>query len=735
MGGKGGGSQTIGYRYFMTLQYGLCRGPIDEIVQIKIGGKSAWPTVEGQANPYDSTITGDRVTSINAPKLFGGEKAEGGVQGSLTALMGSVSQFYPGWFKNLLGADVPDFRGVASVVFDGMICALNPYPKEWKFRLRRTTAGWDGPVWQPTLATIWLADNRIRAMNPAHILYECVTNRAWGRGYDRSRIGETTWVNVARTLYNEGFGLCMKWSRQDSLQSFIQEILDHIGGTLYVNRETGLLDLDLIRDNYNVEDLPLFDRTSGLLSVDQSEAATQADAISEVIVKYKDILLNETQEVRAQNLAVIQSNEGTSSKTNTYDGIPVLSLASRVAQRDLRAMSASTNRYTVKLDRRAWRIRPGSVFRVSDPDMGIENLVLRAGKVNDGTLTGGSITVDAALDVFGLSSTAFIAPEDPAWVPPLSDPQVITSRLVREATYQELVGRLSPADLAILDVNASALATAGVRPIQGLLNYSIATRTAGEDFAVRGSESFASGALCNGGLGYYNDTIVFDNAVDTGLMDANDLIQIDNEILKITSISLNTDGNSGSFGVLRGCVDTIPAPHADNARIIFLTGNTGTDGREYVTSDVVDVKLLSNTSSATLNEALAPTDTINVIGRQGRPYPPGAVFVNWTPAFNNVAAGEDFRIDWTHRDRKMQADQIVGHWDGNVGPEPGVTYNLRFYSNSGSLIRSFNGITSNTRSFTDSDDTLTGSMFVELEAVRDGLVSAQKYRFQMSRTL
>lgn len=733
--GKGGKSQTIGYRYYMTLQYGLCRGPVDEIVQIKAGDKSAWPNVEGYSIPYDSTITGDRVTSIDASELFGGEKAEGGIQGSLTALMGSVSQIYPAWFKNLLGGDVPDFRGVATIIFDGMICALNPYPKEWKFRLRRTTAGWDGPVWQPTLATIWLADNKIRAMNPAHILYECVTNRAWGRGYDRSRIGETTWVNAARVLYNEGFGLCMKWSRQDSLQSFIQEVLDHIGGTLYVNRETGLLDFDLIRDNYNVEDLPLFDRNSGLLSVDQSEAATQADAISEIIVKYKDVLLNETQEVRAQNLAVIQSNEGTSSKTNSYDGIPILSLASRVAQRDLRAVSASTNRYTVKLDRRAWRIRPGSVFRVSDPDMGIQNLVLRAGKVNDGTLTGGAITVEAVLDVFGLSSTAFISSEEGAWQPPVSTPQIITNRVVREATYQELVGRLSPADLAILDVNASAIATAGVRPVQGLLNYSIATRTGTEEFAIRGSEAFAPSAACNGGLGYYNGNIVFDNAIDTGLMGVGDLIQIDNEILCVTAINLNSDGNSGNFDVLRGCVDTIPATHVDNARIVFLGDNVGTDAREYVTSDVVDVKLLSNSSSGALNEALAPADTVNVVGRQGRPYAPGAVFVNWTPCFNNVAATADFRIDWTHRDRKMQADQIVGHWDANVGPEPGTTYNLRFYNSANVLVRNITGITDNFATFTSADSTIYGDLVVELEAVRGGLTSFQKYRFQMSRTL
>lgn len=733
MGGKGK-SQTIGYRYFMTVQYGLCRGPVDEIVQIKVAEKSAWPFLEG-GGYYDSSIVEDRVTSVNAPDLFGGEKAEGGIQGSLTAMMGSASQIYPGWFKGLLGGDVPDFRGVATVVFDGMICALNPYPKKWSFRLRRTTAGWDGPVWHPELATIWLAGGQIRAMNAAHILYECVTNRAWGRGYDRSRIGEATWLQTASTLLDEGFGLCMRWSRQDSLESFIQEVLDHIGGTLYVNRETGLLDLDLIRDDYDVNDIPLFDRNTGLLSVDQSEAATQADAISEVIVRYKDVLLNGAKEVRAQNLALIQSNEGTSSKTNTYDGIPVLSLAARVAQRDLRTLSASTNRYTVKLDRRAWRIHPGKVFRVSDPDMGLQNLVLRAGKINDGTLKDGTITVEAALDVFGLSSTAFVSPETPAWVPPVSTPQVIPVRVVREATYQELIGQLSPSDLAILDVNSSALVTAAVRPAQMLLNYSIATRVGSEDFTVRGSEAFAPGAVCNGAIGYYDTTVAFDGGIDVGLMVSGSLVQIGTEILQVVGITLDASETAGTFTVKRGCVDTIPAPHADNAQIIFLGEYAGTDSREYVASDVAEAKLLSNSSSATLNSSLAPTDTLSFVGRQGRPYAPGAVTVNSTPAFNNVTAGTNFRIDWAHRDRKMQSDQIVSHWDANVGPEPETTYTLRFYSSSNALIRTISGITTNFRTFTSSDNTLTGAMFVELEAVREGLASFQKYRFAMTRSL
>lgn len=730
-----GGSTTVGYRYYMTIQYGLCRGPINEIKQIVAGDKEIWPNREGES-AYDSTITDDRVTSIEAPSIFGGDKSEGGIQGSLTALMGKITQVYPTWVKALLGGDVPDFRGVATVVFDGLICSLNPYPKEWKFRLRRTTAGWDGSVWQPGLATIWLDDNKIMGMNGAHILYECVTNRQWGKGYDRSRIGETSWVAAARTLYNEGFGLCMKWNRQDSLQSFVQEVLDHIGATLYTNRETGLLDLKLIRDDYNVDDLPLFDKNSGLISVEQAETATLTDAVGEIIVKYHSVLTNEDLEVRAQNLALTQAAEGSNSKTNTYAGIPIQSLAARVAQRDLRAVSSAINRYTVKLDRRAWRIFPGAVFRISDPDQGIENLVLRAGKVEDGTFTSGTITVEAAMDVFGLSSTSFISTEEGGWTPPSATPVVLTNRQVYEATYRDAVLRLDAANLAILDVNSTALAMVASRTQGGLMSYAIGSRTGSEPFNYASSENFTPMALCNGSLGYYNGTLIFDGALDPGLMQEGVFLLIDDEILYVTDITVNEDGVSGEMSILRGCIDTIPAPHADNSHIFFLLNDfIGTDYREYVTGETVDVKLLSNTSSAQLDETLAPTDTVTMVGRQGRPYPPGAVFVDWTPAFNGVAASTSFRIDWTHRDRKTQADQAVGHWDANVGPEAGVTYTLRFLTSSNVIIRTIAGITDNFRLFTSDDTDLTGSMFVELWAVRDGISSFQKYRFAMSRSI
>ena len=145
MGAK---KQTIGYHYLMSLLSGLWRGPLNEIVAIKVGDKVAW----------QGSVSDDSVQYINQPNLFGGEKKEGGIQGAFRVFMGAPTQVLPGAtaynlgkpvgartlpnVKTAIGGLVSDFRGVVTVWYDGLVTSMNPYPKEWKYRGRRTTAGW-----------------------------------------------------------------------------------------------------------------------------------------------------------------------------------------------------------------------------------------------------------------------------------------------------------------------------------------------------------------------------------------------------------------------------------------------------------------------------------------------------------------------------------------------------------------------------------------------------------------
>lgn len=86
----------------------------------------------------------------------------------------------------------------------------------------------------------------------AHILYECLTNAAWGMGYPSASIDDASFRAAADTLAAEGFGLNLIWLQQSKIEQFVREVLDHIGGVLTTSPSTGRFVLKLVRADYAV---------------------------------------------------------------------------------------------------------------------------------------------------------------------------------------------------------------------------------------------------------------------------------------------------------------------------------------------------------------------------------------------------------------------------------------------------------------------------------------------------
>lgn len=553
-GKKGGGPQVIGYRYLFGIHMGIGRGPVDELCEIKVGDRTAWR----------GSVTENSSISIDAYNLFGGEKKEGGIQGTLEVMMGGPAQVAPTGLRGLFGANVPaavtvagapsgngvyargtavdgrvtysaniagvlwqinqdgfarwqifagstvyrctntpsvpeqgtgwasisfttgsfnyetnqydlielasplpgltvvanyslvpGFRGMFTAFFNGIISMNNPYPKPWKFRVRRSTKGWDGPVWQPGLATVTMG--AIKAMNPAHIIYECLTNRQWGRGLARERLDDAAFTAVATALATEGFGLCLRWNRSDAIESFVQGILNHIGGAMFTSRSSGLITLRLIRGGYDINTLPHFTPETGLLDV--SYSAVASTSVNEIQVTYRDPITDAEQSVKVSNLGALQAAGGAvNSIAKDYKGIPTAELANRVAQRDLRASSVNLRKFSITLDRRGRSIEPASVFLISDPARGIPPTPVRAGQIQDGTLTDGKITIAAVQDVFELPQVSWSVDVPSTWVPPDTG-ACLDVHKVFEIPYFLLAGNLRRADLAFVDENDGFIGT------------------------------------------------------------------------------------------------------------------------------------------------------------------------------------------------------------------------------------------------------------------------------------
>ncbi|OWJ91125.1 hypothetical protein B6S59_25480 [Pseudomonas sp. A46] len=703
-------AQTVGFRYSFDIHFAMAKA-MDGMLKIRASGKTAW----------EGLVTSNQTITINAPELFGGDKGEGGIAGQLDVMFGEEDQPVNSRLATALGGLVPAFRGFAGGFFSGLVTSMNPYPKPWEILRYRALAGWDGAVWYPETCLISLASGQVRAMNPAHILYETYTNRDWGRGLDRSQMDDTAFRAAALQLYNEGFGLCLEWKRSTPLSEFRDLVCDHIGAWVGPDRRTGLITLKLIRDDYDVESLPLFDEDSGLLSIEEDESPSAMASPSQLFVEYTDAITGETRRARAVNAALAQAQGGPAGEVVSYPGLPTGELAGRVAGRDMRVKGSNLRKFKVRLDRRALPLTPASAFRVRSLKRGIETIVLRAGRIEDGTLSAGAITVTALQDVFGLPAGSFVAVPPSGYVPPDRTPQTIAQRRLMEVPYRELAGLIDPANLVILDPTSAWLAALAVKPTGLSLSYTITSRvgTSGA-FTERGTGDWCPTAELVAELSLSGTSAVITGGIDLDLVTVGQAALLNDEIVRIDAI----DPTTGALTLGRGCADTVPAIHAAGARIWFYDGFEGADETEYSTGVSVQARLLTNTSIGQLAPGLAGIDTLALGGRQGRPYPPGRFRINGeespTEAIDSIA------VTWTHRDRLLQADQLIDTTQGNIGPEAGTTYIARLRrASDNSLLDEETDITGTSASLLAIFD---GEVIVELLAVRDGLESWQVHR-------
>ena len=91
-------------------------------------------------------------------------------------------------------------------------------------------------------------------------------------------------------------------------------------------------------------------------------------------------------------------------------------------------------------------------------------------------------------------------------------------------------------------------------------------------------------------------------------------------------------------------------------------------------------------------------------------------------------------LTWAHRDRIVQQDQLVAHDEASIGPESGTTYRVRIYrADIATPVRTVTGITTASFTYTAAmaaADSIGSAVWVELDAIRGGLVSHSVYRFR-----
>ena len=650
-----------GYKYHLGIHLVLCHGPVDALKKIIIGDREAW----------SGTATGGTI-SVSELELFGGEKREGGVEGDVEVLMGDAAQGQNAYLQDVLGTnDIPAFRGLFALLFKQFYYSTNPYLKQFKIQAKRTDIHTDGStMWYSAKSTIGTD------MNPAHIIYECLTDKQWGMKYSANVVvDDTIFKAVADTLFTEGLGLSLLWSNAEQIEKFIAGILSTINGVLRQNLTTGLLELKLIRNDYVVANLTTLDE-SNIIKLKSFQRSSWDETVNEVTVVYHDEVDDQDKPAVVQDLGNIQIQGRVVPKTMQMPGISNETQAIKVALREARASATPLSSVALVANRAAWALNNGDVFKLNWPKLGIVDVVYRISTINEDDLTKGNIFIEAIEDVFAAPESVYSEPQVPQWVDPKSAPADVPNWEVHEATYWDVQFNLTAADIANLGATDSFVTTVAARPANDAFAYDVYARISPAAYENVGVGPFCPSAIITPALVQENDT-TFAYTGGSAMSDVavGKFAYINLEIVKVTAINLG----AATVTVARGILDTTPIAHTAGSRIYFAEDRQGVDRTERAFGETVDVKLLPQTPLGILPEGSATAKSWFMNQHRQRPYPPGDFRLDGS-VYPATTSG-DIVVSWNHRDKTQQLAYLVEQDEANIGPETNVDYFVRFYDN------------------------------------------------------
>lgn len=668
----------VGYTYYIGLDLALALGrcTLHKIVNDKT---TIW---EGTASADENTL------AINLPNLFGGKEKGGGLIGTMRYYPGSTTQGKNAYLAGKIGdADTPAYRGFAHLVLEGMNIGESNQLRSMWMEMSQYTNG---------LALAGGIQQVGDDMNPMETLYQAFTLDWGGLDVSPDLLDLQSLRDCAQTLFDEGNGMSILVSSPNSGKDIANEVLRQVDGLMYQNPVTGKMVMKLIRKDYELEDLPIFDE-SNVIVIRNFTSKLWEDTVNQVRVKFTDRAQDyKDGTAMVQDMANINAQGRVRSITNAYPGIMANELSVDVATRDLSQSSVPLLGASMELNRDGAKLRPGDPFIWSWDPYGIEMVVMRVKSFDLGALNDNRIVIECNQDEFAVDQTVFSVPGGPgSGVVVPSDPAVASpARLVREGAYffaasagvplspnqtVIIVSAVPPTGSEVFDVWTSNDAGATYGTSEEGIVY---TANASLVNAITASAGFTTGILGTVVITTPSEEIA--SVTVDEILEGGGLFYIGQELFAHTTVTNNGDGTFTLVNVRRALLDTVPSAHAINDKVWFIEGDNVIDDA-MGGGDTVRVKVTPQTFRDQLDVASAPYDSVTLNYRAQRPLRPGNVKFDGGVAFTPPSDGTgSHTITWANRSRLAVA--IRSTVDATSEFEPGQQTIIRYRVNGGGWV-------------------------------------------------
>ena len=567
--------------------------------------------------------------------------------------------------------------------------AMNPYFKKAWFRVQSIFNGWTingGKCWYEEKAGIKGSDHttdsneklEVWDMNPAHIIYNVLTNTEWGMGYSAADIDDDSFKKAADALYDEKFGLSIAWRREEVIEEFINIILKTVDAYLRINVLTGKFELILIRADENIDNLPILDEDH-IINLEKYDRAAWGNTPNELILTYRD-RNEESVTVTVQNLAAIDIQSGVISTTAEYVAIHEPELAARVAQRDLLMATTPLAKVTMTVTRIAFLLQVGDRFMFRWANLGITSIVMRVTSINKGLYEDGEITIEAVEDIFAMPTTTYVRSQGVAWSPPVQKSDPVRFARVWETPYIDVLRTVGEDNVETAQYANYTYARLLAEPTNTSTDvFDLYSKTGRAVFKeVNSAVSYAKTATLALPVSQDDGTIFVDGFDQLKDVDVeNGYLVVGDEIM----IILGFESGRAAINVSRGGFDTVPANHQIGTKVWYTGYTTALDPTKRVLGETVDFKPKPRDNGSTLDEQSTWTHTFT--GRQQRPLPINGFTVQNS---SNLKRSQTLNYTYNTRNRKIG---VVSTWGGqSVAPEEGAKTVISWYDNTtGELLR------------------------------------------------
>ncbi len=596
---------------------------------------------------------------------------------------------------------------------------------------------------RPNVPTVYAspAPNSYDA-NPAHIIYEVMTNLEYGMGLDPSAIDTLAFTKAAKTLFDERLGLSMAWSTSTAAGDFIDEVKDHINALIFPDPETGKMTIKLVRPDYEEGALRRVDESNAVMTSFSRKA--WGDTINEVTVTWTNPANEQEETVTLQDNGNIAEQGEVVSDTKNYYGVRSADLAWQLAARDLRVAAAPLCSAEIDLDRSFWDLRPGECLKVSWREYGIVDLVMRvwAVKYGSGRAGSGKITASLTEDVFALPVSAFVRPPTTEWVDTSKEPEVVSlSKVITIPVYMaSAAGGVSASTFEYPAAYAGVLAAPPNNDTSSfeLIGQSV-DATGAVNWVGRGTKGVSGRGRLDQGLSAeaISSNLLFTVEFGSGPSQSVFTLIGDGDD-GVTELALFIGSASAGWTMRRGVLDTVPREWPSGTPLWFIDPDFPfIDEAQQSAGSVPEYKLLTNTSLGQLSESSAPVVSAVLTDRMHLPLRPAGVTVEGV-GFGEVGLPTTGKVEvvWARRNRLTEENVVLPWTGGDVTPENGqTTYIVVMDADNGSEVARIDGLlgTSTTVDIAALYPTSAypSGVWIIAGAERDGLVSLQSHRVKV----